>query len=102
MALKRVIDDISDLAIEQSLIRKLPSLFPPDKAQGLEDSDIQSLAEESEEAVSDRARLRRKLEVLETGLRDLKRLDKHHALSQGECVHLVSLRTLRVLESLVN
>ena len=76
--MKKFIDDISVLAIEQCLLTKLPSLFGPDVVYEFTDDEISEIAGEKESAVAERAQLTEKLLVLQSGLNDLKRLDKYH------------------------
>jgi hypothetical protein len=47
----------------------------------LDDEDVTRLAAESNGASSERARCSEKLGILETGLHDLKRLNKHRAIT---------------------
>jgi hypothetical protein len=48
------------------------------------DSDITRFAGESEETTAERKRCTEKLAVLDAGLRDLKRFEKHIAVDSGE------------------
>jgi hypothetical protein len=74
VALSKVIDDLSVLAVEGCLVRKLPGLLSADVLTDLADEDVARLGAESEEATAERARLKEKLRVLESSLTELKRL----------------------------
>ncbi|KAJ4345899.1 uncharacterized protein N0V89_012035 [Didymosphaeria variabile] len=72
VALKKVIDDFSVLAVEVCFIEKLPNLFCPEDVFNLTEETISTLAAEDEESAAERARCSEKLQVLENGLRELK------------------------------
>ena len=77
VALKKVVDDIGVLAIEECLMQQLPTLFMPETIFDLDDNVIRRIAAESDESVAERERSTRRLRILETGLRDLGRLNNH-------------------------
>lgn len=83
VALKKYIDDIAVLAIEDCVVRRLSSLFDPEMVYDLSDDTIINLAAESEATGKDRANNSEKLRILQAGYQDLKRLDKHRPLNLG-------------------
>ncbi|KAK7970576.1 hypothetical protein PG996_000995 [Apiospora saccharicola] len=78
VALKRAVDDVAHLAVENCLISKLPGLFTPDTVAELSDEEIRQLAAESQDTMAEREALLAKFDVLSKGLTGLKRLTRHH------------------------
>lgn len=77
VTLKKVVDDISVLAIKECQIQKLPNLFMSETVFCLDDTVIERIADESEESRAERELCSTKLRILEAGLRDLSRLNSH-------------------------
>ncbi|KAK2592604.1 hypothetical protein QQS21_009711 [Conoideocrella luteorostrata] len=80
VALKRFVDDIGVLAVEQCLISKLPSVFQSDIVLDFKEGEIARLATESENAGLERERCAEKLAVLQDGKNELSRLQTHRSL----------------------
>ncbi|KFA51298.1 hypothetical protein S40293_04398 [Stachybotrys chartarum IBT 40293] len=77
VALDRFIDDISVIAVEGCLIRRLPSLLTPSTVLELESAEISHLVGENDETASRRTNLTNKLQTLQKGLQDIKRFQRH-------------------------
>lgn len=82
--MKKFIDDVGVLAVEQCLISQLPSLFLSESILDLSDDEVIRMANESDSASIERARCAEKLAVLEDGKNDLKRLESHRTLNPGK------------------
>ena len=82
MALKKFIDDVSVLAVEQCLVRRLPLVLSSDLICDLSDDDVQRLAVESPDIAPERMRMTEKLRILQEGLTQLTRLDSSSLVSE--------------------
>ncbi|KAL7625897.1 hypothetical protein AAE478_005121 [Parahypoxylon ruwenzoriense] len=71
VALNKFIDDVSVDAIESCLIQRLPDVFCPDVVWDLSDEEVEQLGSEDDGTVRERAELKKKLAILEDGLKDL-------------------------------
>jgi len=90
VALKRVVNDVSTLAIEECLISKLPRLFRPEMIHELSDAEVSKLASETEDTKSQRERCIERLAVLEAGMHDLKSLDRYRSGIQSTSSYKVA------------
>lgn len=97
--MKKVIDDVSTLAIERCLIQKLPELFSTEAVCDLTDSQVQRIAGESKESIAERSRATQKLQVLEIGMIELKRLRKHNPsmLETQVCIFMTSSESFELI-----
>lgn len=82
VAMNRFIDDVSVLAIEDCLIRKVSKLFRSTEVLTLSNEDISRLAGETKKCSLERKRLEEKHRILDTGLRGLKGLQSQRPLHQ--------------------
>ncbi|KAI2615065.1 P-loop containing nucleoside triphosphate hydrolase protein [Hypoxylon sp. NC1633] len=78
VALQQVVDDFSTLAIEASLVSKLPRLFTPEIVFDLDQDVVSRIAAESWQTADERKFLTDKIEILGSGMNDLQRLRNHH------------------------
>ena len=75
--MKRFVDDYGVLAIEKILIETLPTLFIPQMVNNLTEDEIARLAGENQDITSRRSRCVEELNILQAGIRDLRKLDGH-------------------------
>nr|POE80975.1 interferon-induced gtp-binding protein mx3 [Quercus suber] len=87
VAVKRFIDDVSVLAVEEQLMQQLPLLFDSDTVDSLTDDEVASLAAESEATADVRLRHREKLVLLEQTIQELQRFQTYDIELLGELVH---------------
>lgn len=80
VALKKVIDDISVLAIEARLINQLPTLFSPESVLDIDDVTVTAVAAEDEDSSAERARCIEKRKILEAGLNELKSVQEYRSV----------------------
>jgi hypothetical protein len=99
VALAKFVDDLSILAIER-LLQELPSRFDPDVVERMSEDDIKRLAAETEETAIDRARCTQKRDLLEEGLRELKRFDNQQFLTRGTVP--IHCKTVNIIISSLN
>lgn len=83
MASERFVDDIAELSIERCLMSSISALFSRDLVDELQDEEIHEMSKESPESANERERCTTKLDVLRTGMNDLKRLDRHQKSAEG-------------------
>ena len=87
VALERIVDDFSTLAVEQCLVRRPPRLFRPEMIHEMSEEEAFQLASETEDTTSQRDKCLERLAVLQAGLYDLRNLDKHRSSSQSKSSH---------------
>ncbi|KAI0440040.1 P-loop containing nucleoside triphosphate hydrolase protein [Xylaria telfairii] len=80
IALEKIIDDVSVLAIERCLIQKLPNLLAAEIICHLTNSEVHSIASESDATLTERALITEKLTMFKEGLTELGRFKKQLAL----------------------
>lgn len=78
VALKKFVDDFSNLAVEKCLLEPLLGMFSPRTVDRMADDVVQDIAGEDQSTIEERNRLNNKLSVLERSLARLSRLDRHN------------------------
>ncbi|KAL8706330.1 MAG: hypothetical protein Q9201_000613 [Fulgogasparrea decipioides] len=77
VAMKVLVDNFAVLAIENRLLDSLLETLSPDTVMKLNDRVISDIAAESEDSLTERAGVTKKLEALDAGLQTLNRLGQH-------------------------
>jgi hypothetical protein len=86
VALKTFVDDISILAVERCLLKRVPELLSPKTIVSLDDTQISSIAAETEDSRSERTQTTRKLEVLTNAHLTLRKLYRSGASGMSQRV----------------
>lgn len=89
VALKNFVDDVASLAVEQSLLKQLESIFTTETVFRLSDEEVRRLAGETKATTGERIRWTQKLAGLEEGLKILKGLDRFRTPSTRKHSHHV-------------
>jgi hypothetical protein len=92
VALKRVVDDFSTLAVEQCLVGRLPFLLRPEMIHEMSEEEIFQLASETQDTTNQREKCMERLVVLQAGLHELRSLDKHRLSSQRKLSHRITVK----------
>lgn len=74
--MKVIVDNFAALVVENCLLDQLSDTFSPDTVMKFDDDLVRDIAAETEDSQIERARVIRKLEVLEAGLQRLNRLGR--------------------------
>ena len=83
--MKKFIDDISVLAIESCIIKKVLTLVNPEKMFDMNDEKVNHLVSEDKSTAFERVRCAEKRDNLVAGLQELRRLDMRRlAASEDE------------------
>ena len=75
VALEKFIDDVSVLAIENCVMKQLPTILSPNAIFDLSETTVTKLAGESDESTAKRGNLQNKLNTLQKGLHKLAELN---------------------------
>lgn len=84
MSLRTFTDNVIVLAVENCLIRYLPSIFTSERVNQMEDEELEQLASESPEIKIEREELKQEYEALMEGLRICRKFKERKAT--GECL----------------
>ncbi|ETN44121.1 uncharacterized protein HMPREF1541_10671 [Cyphellophora europaea CBS 101466] len=85
VSFKTLIDAFGIYAVEACLLSKIPSVFTPETVLKLDDSAVQAIAGESQESLTERESLTKKLLILKDTQKILHRLDRHKGNRMATC-----------------
>jgi hypothetical protein len=88
--MNRFIDDVSVLAVEDCLIKKIPELFRSSQFLEMSREDVSRLAGETEESFVERKHLVQKGKILNAGLQGLKDLQRQRQIANPAPDELMS------------
>ncbi|KAI0852872.1 P-loop containing nucleoside triphosphate hydrolase protein [Daldinia vernicosa] len=80
MSLRTFVDNVIILAVENCLIRDLPSIFTTTRVNKMEDDELERLASESPEVQTERKELRAEYEALKKGLQICNKFKERKAM----------------------
>lgn len=72
--MKIIVDNFAVIAVENCLLDRLSDIFSPETVIGFDDDLVSKIAAETEDSQIERARVIKKLKILEAGLQTLSRL----------------------------
>jgi hypothetical protein len=78
VARKKFVDDFSNLAVEKCLLKPLAIIFNSGVVISLANDVVEAIAAEDESSKLERGRLALKRNTLQSGLKQLHRLDRHN------------------------
>lgn len=80
--MKVLVDNFAVLGIENHLLASLLEILSPDTVMKLNDQVISDIAAESEDSLTERAGVTKKLEALVSGLQTLNRFGQHGSVGK--------------------
>ena len=90
MSLRTFIDNVIVLALENSLVQRIPYIFTTDMVNKMEDDELRLLAAESPSTQQDRAELQRDHDALKQGLQLLGRYRERSTTGELKAIQHVT------------